>query len=327
LADRVNITSPVGRIVAGSLYKPNDKNFDGKPLVSQSGQARVNFFFALAIPKGTERHWGETSWGRPILEVGARAFPQAYQRQDFAWKIEDGDSQQLNKRNRRPCDQDGYPGNWIIKFNSGFAVPIYRQDGGDFVQEMTPDFVKPGYFVEVCFNVDSNKQQNNSGVYINPSMVCFRAYGPEIIFGPDVNEAGFGQGQLPAGATLAPPASSIPLPAAPLVTQGLPALPSVAPAPLVTQGFPALPQTPQAAAPLPVVPNPAFLQVPPPNPSLPGAGLPAPGATLPSPPAPVAPSSPQYRMTASAQGASREAWHAAGWSDANLIAAGHMVLA
>jgi hypothetical protein len=317
-SQRTNITTPVGRVVRGSLYTPNTKDFDGKPLVVKTGanigQPRSDFFFALAIPKGAEQHWAQTTWGAEIWRVGHTAFPQAAQSPTFAWKIDDGDSAVPNKKGRKPCDNEGWKGHWILKFSGGFAPKVYREENGVYVQVTEDDYLKPGYFAQVLCSVDGNGNQNNPGIYLNHSMVCFRAFGPEITFGPDVNDAGFGQAPLPAGATLTPPPSTIPMPAA--GTPALPSAPAAIPAPI---------------APIPVTPNPAFLQVPTavPNPSLPAvpaaiAAVQIPTA-IPVVPMPASPSSgPQ--MTAKAQGSSYQAFISAGWTDANLIAQGYMTV-
>jgi hypothetical protein len=308
MADKISVTTPVGRLVQGSLYRPNDKNFDGKPLVDKQGQPRVQYFFGIAIPKiAGHTHWSQTEWGKVIWQVGHTAFPQAAQRPDFSWKIEDGDSAIPNKRNRKPCENDGWRGNWIVKFSNGFAPTIYKQNGNDWMQITEVDAVKPGYYIQVAFTVDGNGQQNNPGVYLNPQGVCFRAYGEEISFGPNVEEMGFGAAPLPAGASTVPFAAPImPVP---------PAAPIAAP----------------AAPPVPVYPQPAFLQVPPPaaqvNPisvapvavqSIP-VGLPAP------PPIATIASPSNHQMTPKAGGVSYEAYQAAGWSDAQLIANGLML--
>ena len=323
MAQSVNITSPVGRIVQGSLYKPNTTDADGKPLLvkngANAGKPRTEYYFALAIPKGGEQHWSHTAWGQQILAVGAQAFAQAYQSPAFAWKIEDGDSQVPNKRGRKPCENEGWRGNWVLKFSGGFQPKVYRQQGNDMVLEQTTDFVKPGYFVEVNFNVQGNDSAQTPGIYLNHSMVCFRAYGPEIVSGPDVASAGFGQSALPAGASLTPPPSSSPLPAAPAMglpaapamglpaapAMGLPSVPGV-PNPLVPGGFAQTPAAPAPVAPVPVTPNPQFLQVP----------------AAPAAPAPVAP---VRNLTALAQGATYEALIANGWTDATLIQNGLML--
>jgi len=331
MAQKVNITSPVGRIVMGSLYDPSTTDAEGKPLVVKTGlnagQPRVNYFFALAIPKGAEPHWAHTPWGQQIWNVGNQAFPNAAQSPAFAWKIEDGDSQIPNKKGRKPCDNEGWRGHWILKFSGGFAPKVYQQEGAGYVQVMQKDFCKPGYFVEVAFSVDGNGSQSQPGVYINHSMVCFRAYGPEISFGPDVASAGFGQSALPAGASMTPPAGAIPMPQAPAAAPaayappalpGVPQIPGAAPAPLAPAGSVPTPYAPApgAPAPIPVTPNPGFVQVPPPAP-VPMAPPPAPAPMAPQP-------APVRQMTAAAQGP-YEAYIAAGWTDAQLVQNGMML--
>jgi hypothetical protein len=302
-------------MVAGNLYTPNTKDFDGNPLVTKigpnAGQPRVSYFLGFAVKKGGENHWALTPWGAKIWAVGHQAFPQAAQRPDFAWKIEDGDSAVPNKKNRKPCENEGYPGHWILKLSGGFAPKVYRQEAGGYVQVMEPNYVKPGYFIEASFSVDGNGSQNNPGVYLNLQMVCFRAYGPEIVFGPNVEEAGFGQAPLPAGASVTPLASAAPLP-------GAPALPPYAGMP---PQLPAAPALPGAPAPVPVMPAPGFIQMPPPPGSGAGAPLPPAGAI----PAPPVSASPSNRMTLQANGITREAYLAAGWTDALLIANGLMI--
>ena len=181
---------------------------------------------------------------------------------------------------------------------------------------MEKDFCKPGYFVEVAFSVEGNGSQSQPGVYLNHSMVCFRAYGQEIVFGPDVASAGFGQSALPAGASATPLPGTAPMPQAPAAAPtmplppGLPQVPGVAPAPLPQGGFAPMPSVPApgAPAPIPVTPNPGFVQVPPPDP-----------APMAPPPAPV------RQMTAAAQGIPYESYVAQGWTDAQLVQNGLML--
>jgi hypothetical protein len=296
MSQKVNITSPVGRIVMGSLYDPSTTDAEGKPLVIKTGpnagQPRVNYFFALAIPKNPgETHWAQSAWGQQIWNTGNLAFPNIAQSPAFAWKIDDGDSAIPNKKGRKPCDNEGWKGHWIIKLSGGFAPKVYQQEGAGYVQVTQKDFCKPGYFVEVAFSVEGNGSAQQPGVYLNHSMVAFRAYGPEIVFGPDVASAGFGQTPLPAGASLTPAPSAIPMPQAP---QG------VAPAPLVPNG--SAPMPPAAVPVVPVIPNVHFAQIPP------------------APPTPVG-----RRMTGLAQGIAYEAYIAQGWTEAMLVQNGLML--
>ena len=286
---RTNFTTPVGRLVMGSLYKPQTTDAEGKPLVNKSGpnigRPKVQFFFALAIPKTGEQHWSQTAWGAQIWKVGHEAFPQAAQSPTFAWKIVDGDSAVPNRRGIKPNSRIGYPGNWVISFSSGFAPKIYNKDGSAAITD--PEAVKLGYYVQVNGDVDGNGSQQQPGVFINHSMVALSAYGEEIVLGPDATAAGFGQAPLPAGAMATPPATFVP-PVTPATPAGVPSY--AAPTP----GFP-----PMAAGVMPP-PNPAFLAIP---------------------PLPVAP---VRQMTALAKGATYEQMIAAGWNDALLVQHGMM---
>jgi hypothetical protein len=242
----LNLTTPVGRLVMGSLYKPDTTDMTGKPLVVRSGpnagQPKVQYFFAVAIPKEAgHTHWAQTVWGKQIWNHGHAEFPAGNaDNPSFAWKIVDGDSQVLNENNRKPCDREGYPGNWVISFTSGFASKICNKDGSAAITE--PDAIKLGYYVQVNCNVAGNGGPPNAGIFINPSIVALSAYGEEISYiGADPKAAGFGAAPLPQGATTTPPASFVPP-----VT-----LPPVATPPPVA--------SPVAMPP----PNPAFLTIPP----------------------------------------------------------------
>ena len=205
-----NLLTPVGRMVAGSLYKPNTTDWQGAPMIIKTGpnagQPRTEYFFAVAIAKGGEQHWSQTEWGQLIYTAACTGFPNGEpQRPDFAWKITDGDSQVPNKRNVAPCSKVGYPGHWVLSFSSSFAPKIYNADGTQAMLE--PDAVKCGYFVQVSGDVAPNGNPGNPGVYLNHSMVAMAAYGDVISSGPDAATVGFGGNvALPAGASMAPPA-------------------------------------------------------------------------------------------------------------------------
>lgn len=289
----VNITSPVGRLVFGSLYKPRTTDYDGNPLVVKTGpnigQARVDYNFGVAIPKGAEQHWASTEWGAKIWAVGHAAFPSQAQRPDFAWKITDGDSTVPNKKGAIPAKKEGYPGHWVLAFSGSFAPRIFNADGTQQILE--PEAVKPGYYVQVNFDVTDNGNPNNSGVYLNHRMIALAGYGEEISFGPDATAVGFGGATLPAGASTTPVAGGF----------------SPAPAPSAT---PVAPPAPVAVA----MPTPHT------------AILAGPGATPPAPPAPapVAATPPARVMLPAANGATYEAMIAAGWTDALLVQHGMM---
>lgn len=215
MSNRVNILTPVGRLVMGSLYKPSTKDPDGNPLVFKSGanagQARSNYFLALAVPKDG-RPWQQTEWGQVIYSVAAAAFPQAVKFPTFAFKVTDGDDTTPNSRGKANANTEGFLGNWILRFSGSFAPKVYREENGAYVQVTEPDYIKPGYFVQISGTVSGNGSQQRPGLYLNHSMVAFTAYGQEIHFGPDANSVGFGQAPLPSGALSTPVASGAPLP-------------------------------------------------------------------------------------------------------------------
>jgi len=245
-------TTPVGRLVRGNLYKPQTTDAEGKPLVIKSGpnagQARVDYYMAIAIPKQGEAHWNQTAWGQVIHTVGLGCFPQGQAlAPTFAWKIIDGDSAVPNRQGKRPVDQEGYRGCWVLNFGGGYAPRIFNANGSAPIAE--PDAVKPGYYVQIAGSVDGNGSMQQPGIYLNHSMVALAGYGPEITFGPDPTQAGFGQSPLPAGASAVPVNALPPAAVAPQVP--------VAAAPAAYVAPPAAP-----VAPPPVPPNPAILAVP-----------------------------------------------------------------
>lgn len=251
--NRVNLLTPVGRLVMGSLYKPSTKDADGNPLQFKSGanagQPRSNYFLALAIPKVAGQHWSATEWGSLIYDTGKAAFPQAHAAPTFAWKVTDGDDTTPNTRGKRACDTEGFPGNWILRFSGSFAPKVYREENGAYVQVTEEGYIKPGYYVQISGTVSGNGSQQRPGLYLNHSMVAFTAYGQEIHFGPDANSVGFGQAPLPAGASASPLASTVPFPASSGVSTAAGIPPAPAAATQAASNIPPAPPAPPASGP------------------------------------------------------------------------------
>ena len=294
--DYTNITTPGGRLVSSSLYDPRTKDFDGKPMAFKDGTPKADYSVGIAIPKGTEQHWNQTPWGAQIWAIGDKGHPGGHVNSPmFSWKIQDGDSTVPNKKGIKNCDREGYPGCWVLYASRSCAADrltppcICNANGSQPITD--PGAVKPGYFVQLRIAVADNSPSQTPGVYINLEMVALSGYGPEIISRTqeDPSSVGFGQGPLPAGASLTPPAG--------IATQ--------APTPAAYAPPPAAP------APVAVTPNPAF-----------ALGVPVP----PAPAAPAAPSAPPaHVMTPAAGGITYEAYRAASWTDAQLIQNGMML--
>lgn len=291
------ILFPPGRMVMGSLYKPQDKDAQGAPLVIKTGpnkgQPTVKYFFAAAIPKKPgETHWASTEWGAKIWALGHASWPQGQaQTPTFAWKVDDGDSAIPNKRGRKNVETEGYAGHWVVNFSSSYAPKIVNSDGSQYLLE--PDAVKCGYYIEVLGSISTNNNPTNPGVYVNHNVVAFRGVGTEIRTGIDPRTVGFGKAAAPAGATAAPTGNAMaPPPAAPAAVAPPPAAP-IAPPPATT-----------------VQPHPAFMGAP----SAPAAPPPPPAAA-PPPPA----TGPVWKGAA---GTTYDSYKQAGWSDDQMRANG-----
>jgi len=234
-----DILFPVGRLVGGSLYKGQTKNAKGEDLKFKDGTPRTDWSFGVAFAKVPGQSWGQTEWGKAIYAEAVAAAPTIHQTPTFAWKVTDGDSAIPNKKGKKPCEREGYPGHWVLWFSGSYLPKIFNKDGTAPIVEA--DAVKPGYFIQVFGNTTFNNSADSPGMYMNYSMVAFNAYGPEIELGdgPDASAVGFGQSAAPAGATAAP-------------VGGMASAPASTPAPTAPSApAPSAPSAPAAPAPGP----------------------------------------------------------------------------
>jgi hypothetical protein len=288
-------TSPVGRLLYGSLSKAQTKDGDGKPLVVKegpnAGKPTQRYAFGLGIAKVAGQHWAQTEWGAIIWSAGHEGMPQHAGKPDFAWKIIDGDSTVPNENDKIPAQQEGYPGHWILRYSSSFAPSTFNADGS---LPIAPESVKTGYFVQVAGSVDVNNSTRNPGVYLNHSMVALQYAGQEIKTGADPRAAGFGQGvQRPAGALDAP-------------APGLPVTGTPPPPPRVAA--PPAPVAPPAPLPPPVAvaPAPSFIAPP----------------VAPPAPTPLPPPAAAGPVWKGPTGTTQAQYAAAGWSEEQMRAGG-----
>lgn len=309
MAERTEFTSPVGRLVWGSLYDPRTTDFDGKPLTVKNGpdagKPTQSFDFGLAIPKTQAHFANEPGWGQLAWQTAHAAFPggdrSPAMSPDFSWKIEDGDSTVISTKSKtktRPCDRAGYKGCWVIKFSSAFAPKIYDATTNPAAPPLldTPNAVLPGDYVQVFGSMLGNTGKS-PGIYINHNAVGVKAYGVRIQ-SAGVDVAGKFTGTAPPGASLAPVGGFAPPPAAAAAPAPLPA--AVAPAPV------------PAAAPTAVVPAAAIM------------GVPVAAAAAPPPPAaaPAAPAAPPARPPH--KGVPFASYVAAGWTIEQMRADGYL---
>ena len=198
------ILTPVGRIVQGILFKGNTTNQKGQLLTDKSGNPREEFYLNLALPK-TEASTQE--FINQLQQIAIQEFPnQEYNKPDFNWKIIDGDTR---------SDKVGFAGHMIVKFKTGFMVPVYKSNGTGFTQLVSADQVKVGDWVRIKANV--NKCPDPAGLYMNHQMIEHVGYGEAITNAPApgsvfTQPAVLPQGvsQTPVGAAVAPMAPMAP---------------------------------------------------------------------------------------------------------------------
>ena len=315
----VPFNTPPGRFIGGSLYQGSTKDDKGNIKVyktgANAGQPRTDYSVGIAIPK-TKAHWAEEpGWGQTIWAEGHAAWPAGQaSHPSFAWKIVDGSSTVPNKKMKKPCDQEGYPGHWIVWFGGTTPPKLAVAIGTEPQWNDQPGFCMPGDIIEVRGSVVGNESSETAGVYLNYDAVCMRAYhqdGRIQSQSIDLASAGFGSAPLPAGASAMPVGNAM-APAAPPAPGATPSTPVAPPAPASVAPVPS-PVPVAVPAPVPVTPNPAILGAPAPV-SVPPAPVPSP-----VPVAPPAPANPVMK-----NGGDYAAYRQAGWSDDQLRAAGHI---
>ena len=334
MADTTDILLPPGRIIQGDVYVGSDTDSKGQARVVKTGpnagQRVKQYFIAVAIPKGAEPHWAHTPWGQKIWATGAAGHPNFYQNRGFAWKIEDGDSTEVNKNGKRMCDAEGAKGHWVVKCSTQIAPSVHQQPSpGVFERLDTPGLFKRGWWAQVNVSVKPNTGET-PGVYVNHTMLLFFKTDAEISSGPDAATAfaGAAVASLPGVAAMpfagAPQPGMMPGPAMGAQMQQ----PGMMPGPAMQQPAMGMPG-PAAAAPTMVQPHPGFLAGPgaamqPPAMGAPGMPM-APGMPPGPAAAPPVPAGPQMTAQGIASGFSYAQYREKGWTDDQLRANGVIV--
>lgn len=337
----VEFLTPVGRVVQGHPLDKQDKNMQGQPLMTQSGQPTQRFFVALAFQK-TDASFGQLfGLMQQVAQAsfpGMTLLPPSDPRCRFSWKIADGDG--MDDNGKPNANKPGFAGCWVVKFQSSYMPKCYYAGKYRPEDQITdPKFIKRGWYARIAGTIEGNGQANKPGLYMNLSLfeLCGGTQADEIVSGPDASSVfGASAAVLPAGVgalALGPVATTLP---GMVPTQPVAVLPAgTAFSHPVTLGVPMVPAAvlPQSAAPLPlsaptVMPVAALAPAvsgATTSPSNPVAVQPNPAFLL-GPLAPIAPAVPQLTPQALAAGFTLEKLRAAGHTDdAALRAAGYLV--
>jgi hypothetical protein len=231
------MTNAVGRFISGSLTQKRTRDNNNREIAEE----KQRFEFGVAFPKtdpDMQRLFGEFYQYLSGLWVQDQARVAAlnnwFQTLDgMSMKISDGD-----KPNARGAVNENTVGCFVFWFSSMYAPKVCDSA----FQEIDPESVKRGYFVQVAGNIADNGLAAPSwGMYLNPTHVRFVAEGDEIKGGIDAATAFSGvqtpaslpPGARPPGAAVGMPGATPAAPAAPV--PGMPAVnPTTAPAPVQT---------------------------------------------------------------------------------------------
>lgn len=328
----VPFLTPAGRMLWGSLYEADTTDFEGNTLKpNDDGTPGLRYGFGFAIPKTAEDqgHWANTAFGRILYDAGKRDHPLSADRDDFSWKVADGDSTRpgkpyKGKPGRAPCEKEGYPGHWVFSFGGSYAPKVVNANGSAYIIE--PNAVVPGDWIQVAGSTRGNDGAT-PGIYVNYDVISLQWKGVPIVTG--VNPASIGFGNVakpssfvaPTGSMIAPPVAGAPAPVGqPVGHAGVPnaaaGIPVPASVPATSPGAPAAISPSRPVMPVPQVPvqaRPGFL----------ASAVPA-APVAPVPVAPV-PTGPMLNPALAAQGVTWEAMLAQNWTVETARAAGHLI--
>lgn len=331
--------SPVGRLVGGSPIKGYQDTDDksGAKLFNDDGSPKMSYIAMLAIEKANPE-WQELY--TQLWNEGRGAFPHLFDantgaciRPDFSWKITDGDG--VDKNGKKHSEKDGYAGCMVLKVESNYPFSCFDQGNFPVTDEAV---IYRGCYIRVAMKCVGNNATGNQvpGIKIYPQALQLIGHGARISGGPDAAQlfaAPVTAGYVPAGMSATPLAGSAPPMQQQQAAPGMQMAPQqaapgmqMAPAPMQMgqqpqqaaplQQMQAAPMQQQAPAPLVVAqPDQAFVQQ--------ALGQQAAAPIMGTPVMQMA--QPQYQMTPAAGGHTREAWHANGNTDDQLIAAGMMI--
>jgi len=250
-----DILFPEGRIVGGHPMKKNPVTKTNEagvvvPVMQADGVTpATESYVGFAILKGQETDWKQTPWGQLIVSAAQAGWPKGeFNAATFAWKVIDGDSQIPNKKGKKPCEREGYPGHWIINGSTRLNVKCFHVGQYDPMQQIQDvNEINPGDYGRLVVQAKANNPSKSPGVYLNPTLFELTRKGPYIDLsgGPSAAEM-FGGSQSAANQQTLPQT-----PVAPGINQIPPVQTPVAPAPAPDFLTPPTPTAPAPSTPAP----------------------------------------------------------------------------
>lgn len=207
-------TTPVGRIVGGSLSEPFTTDHNGNP-------CDPKWVVVLALPKSD---LGTQALITKIKAIGAAGYADkqaALDRADFAWKYVNGDANTPNTKGVVYNTRVGYPGHYVFTFTNSKAPSVCGEDPRS---EINAASVKRGDWVRIGGSIGCGTRTDQPGIFLNvdcaqfvradeaigsTGQTCAQAFGSSATPPPAtdlVNAAAGGPPPPPPGAAPPPPA-------------------------------------------------------------------------------------------------------------------------
>lgn len=216
---------------------PRVNKITKQPTIGKDGKQQVEYGFGLAVPMESLQQGKVNQDLWPAIQAAALSvFPNGQFPPNFAWKFKNGDTD-IDHRGKPFREREGYAGHIVLSCTTTIPIRFFRWENNANTQ--VSEGIRCGDYVEVAISIrgHSGVGEAKPGIYINPNMVRFLAYGTEIVSGPSVDTV-FG------GA----PTSQVGGQASPIGQTSSNPLPSMGTAP-------SFQQTPQTPAPPTVPPN------------------------------------------------------------------------
>jgi hypothetical protein len=216
----VEILTPEGRIVEGHPMVWRDQMDDNnKPALKEDGTKKQTVYVGFAIRKTPGvTDWKAEPWGAQIDATAREGYPNGEtMRPDFAWKITDGDSTIPNKRGKKPCDSEGFPGHWVLRLSTALQpARCFHVGKYDPMQQIQNEKeIKCGDYGRFLILAKDNAPSKSPGVYLNPSMFELIRAGQAIMSDSGPSAAAVFGAPAPAAASAPPAPPAPPSPPAP----------------------------------------------------------------------------------------------------------------
>lgn len=221
MADYLNLVTPLGRLVRGSLNERAKEDYDGNPYPPGEGPFELGFAIRKDDPATGEflgKLYQKAISDAPNLKTRIDGeWQSGFTMGSFRFKVRDGD-----RPNQKGAVNQNTVGHYVLNLSTNLAVKFTYTDQfglrltdvmGQPILPRTaipPEKIKIGDYAFLSISAKYNdKMDATAGIFLSQAAVMLAGYGEAISGGLSLDEAfaSVPTGQLPAGASVAAPAS------------------------------------------------------------------------------------------------------------------------